>query len=85
MEKALAAGTDAEALLVKVVSLLGSGKDQGRAVLEALGWREVPVEGAAPVWRRSKEKPRRQKPEPRQPQVNPHSPFAGLAALIPVK
>ncbi len=83
LEKALAAGTDAETLLVKIVSLLGSSKDQGRAVLEALNWREVPVEGAAPVWRRSREKPRRQKQPVSKPL--PNSPFAGLAALISTK
>jgi ATP-dependent RNA helicase SUPV3L1/SUV3 len=82
LEKALAAGTDAQTLLVKIVSLLGSGKDQGRAVLEALGWREVPVDGAAPVWRRSREKPRKPKAEPRKPQINPNSPFASLASLV---
>jgi len=85
LEKALAAGTAAEALLVRLVSLLGSGKEQGRAVLEALGWRQMPVEGAEPVWRRAREKPRRQKPAPQRPRVDPNSPFAGLAALIPVK
>jgi ATP-dependent RNA helicase SUPV3L1/SUV3 len=82
LEKAPAAGTEAEALLVKLVSLLGSGKQEGRAVLDALGWRAVPVQGAAPVWRRS-EKPRRPKRAFSRPL--PDSPFAGLAALIPAK
>ncbi len=83
LEKALAAGTGAEALLVRLVSLLGSGKEEGRAVLDALGWREVPVEGAGPVWRRQKDKPR--KLVPAAPKPLPHSPFAGLAGLIPAK
>ena len=48
LEKALASGMDADALLVRIVSLLGSSKDEGRAVLEALDWRTVPVEGALP-------------------------------------
>jgi ATP-dependent RNA helicase SUPV3L1/SUV3 len=85
LEKSLSAGTDAESLLVKLVSLLGSSKDQGRALLEALGWRETPVEGAAPVWRRAREKPRRPKAEPRPAKVDPNSPFAGLAGLLAAK
>ena len=42
----------------KLVSLLGSGKDEARAVLAALGWRAVEVADAKPVWRRAKEKRR---------------------------
>jgi ATP-dependent RNA helicase SUPV3L1/SUV3 len=84
LEKALSAGTDAETLLTRLVSLLGSGKDEARAVLAALGWRTVEVAGALPVWRKSREKiPRPQKtraPKP-EPVFNPNSPFAGLAAL----
>ncbi|HEY0265751.1 MAG TPA: hypothetical protein VGC16_03310, partial [Rhizomicrobium sp.] len=84
LERALASGTDAEALLTRIVSLLGSGKDEARAVLTALGWRAVEVADAKPVWRRALEKPRRAqrtrsgRPEP---PPDPHSPFAGLAAL----
>jgi len=85
LETALSAGTDAETLLTKLVSLLGSGKEEARAVLIALGWRTVEVADAKPVWRRTKEKPRRQdraKPErKRETPVDPLSPFAGLAAL----
>ena len=81
LEQALANGADAEALLTKIVSLLGSSKDDARSVLEALGWRSVDVADAKPVWRRSKDKgPRRQKEKHPEP-PNPHSPFAGLAAL----
>jgi ATP-dependent RNA helicase SUPV3L1/SUV3 len=84
LEKALSSGTDAETLLTKLVSLLGSGKDEARDVLTALGWRTVDVAGAQPVWRKSREKaPRPQKaraPKP-EPVFNPSSPFAGLAAL----
>jgi len=85
LEKALAAGTGAEPLLTRIVSLLGSGKDEARAVLAALGWRTVEVTGAEPVWRRAKEKPRQPiEAKVRKPAtaLNPHSPFAGLAALI---
>jgi hypothetical protein len=84
LEKALSAGTDAETLLTKLVSLLGSGKEEARAVLAALGWRMVEVADAKPVWRRTKEKRRRPdpaKPRPREIPVDPLSPFAGLAAL----
>ena len=51
LEQALATGTDAETLLTKLVSLLGSGKEKARAVLAALGWRTVDVADAKPVWR----------------------------------
>jgi len=84
LEQALATGTDADTLLTKLVSLLGSGKDEARSVLTALGWRAVEVAGANPVWRRMKEKrePRRHdKPKKPEPPPDPNSPFAGLAVL----
>jgi ATP-dependent RNA helicase SUPV3L1/SUV3 len=84
LEQALSMGTDAETVLNKIVSLLGCGKEEARQVLAALGWRTVEVAGAQPVWRRSKEKPRRPDPAKSrnsEPPANPHSPFAGLAAL----
>jgi len=84
LEQALATGTDADTLLTKLVSLLGSGKDEARSVLMALGWRAVEVAGANPVWRRMKEKrePRRHdKPKKPEPPLDPNSPFAGLAVL----
>jgi ATP-dependent RNA helicase SUPV3L1/SUV3 len=82
LEQALASGADAESLLTRIVSLLGSSKEEARAVLTALGWREVEVAGAKPVWRRTKDKsPRRQKPKRTEAPPDPHSPFAGLAAL----
>jgi ATP-dependent RNA helicase SUPV3L1/SUV3 len=84
LEKSLSSGTDAETLLTRLVSLLGSSKDEAREVLAALGWRSVEVAGAQPVWRRAKEKPRRaDRAKPNKPVVppDPHSPFAGLAAL----
>jgi hypothetical protein len=68
----------------KIVSLLGCSKDEAHRVLAAMGWRSVDVTGAVPVWRRTKEKPRRADPaKPRAQEVpaNSHSPFAGLAAL----
>ena len=82
LEQALASGSDAETLLTRIVSLLGSSKEEARAVLAALGWREVDVAAAKPVWRRSKDKSRGARAEKRpEPPVNPNSPFAGLAAL----
>ena len=84
LEKALSSGTDADTLLTTIVSLLGASKDEARAVLDALGWREVAVADAKPVWRRTKENVRRpQKAKARKPEPppDPHSPFASLAAL----
>ena len=46
LEAALSSGTDAETLLTKLVSLLGASKDEARAVIAALGWREVAVADA---------------------------------------
>jgi len=82
LEQALASGGDAESLLTRIVSLLGSSKEEAREVLAALGWREVAVADAKPVWRRSKDKSRGARAEKRpETPVNPNSPFAGLAAL----
>jgi len=84
LEQALSAGTDAQTMLTRLVSLMGSGKDEARAVLAALDWREVEVAGAQPVWRRAGEKRRRADRGKAQKQVappDPNSPFAGLAAL----
>jgi ATP-dependent RNA helicase SUPV3L1/SUV3 len=84
LEQALSSGTDAETVLTKLVSLLGSSKEEARDVLVALGWREVAVAVAKPVWRRMKENPRRPdraKPRKPEPPPDPLSPFAGLAVL----
>jgi hypothetical protein len=82
LEQALSAGTDAQTVSTKLVSLLGSSKDEASQVLAALGWRMVAVAEAKPVWRRTKQKPRaRAEPRKSEPPPDPHSPFAGLAAL----
>jgi ATP-dependent RNA helicase SUPV3L1/SUV3 len=82
LEQALSAGTDAETVSTKLVSLLGSSKEEASQVLAALGWRMVAVADAKPVWRRSKEKTRRrEEPRKSEPPPDPNSPFAGLAAL----
>jgi ATP-dependent RNA helicase SUPV3L1/SUV3 len=91
LEKAAAAGTNAEALLPKLVSLIGSSNDEAKAVLAEIGWQIVDVadtgNGARHVWRKTP--PRRAPPlrrEKRAPafqvEIRPDSPFAGLAALI---
>ena len=84
LEKSLSSGTDAETLLTKLVSLLGTGKEEAREVLAALGWRAIDIAGAQPVWRRIRDKTRRaEKAKNRKPEPppDPRSPFAGLAAL----
>jgi ATP-dependent RNA helicase SUPV3L1/SUV3 len=80
LAKATLNGADAQALLPRLVSLLGSSNDEARAVLTALGWRLVEVADAPPVWRKAKEK--------RAPRAKPEkmsstsSPFAGLKELM---
>ncbi len=74
LEKAVAGGTGAEASLPRLVSLLGTGNDEGKAVLAALGWRSVAVTGAPAVWRKAREKRRKPRPEARRRD----SPFAAL-------
>lgn len=79
LDKATVSGADTGTLLPKLVSLLGTGNDEAREVLAALGWRQVGVKDAPPVWRKTKEKRRRRerlKPPPE------HSPFAGLKGLM---
>jgi len=78
LDKATVNGTAAATLLPKLVSLLGSSNEEGRLVLAAMGWRQVDVTDAFPVWRKVQEKRRPQKSKP--PPDN--SPFAGLKELI---
>jgi ATP-dependent RNA helicase SUPV3L1/SUV3 len=94
LEKGAAAGANAEVLLPKLVSLIGSSNDELKATLAQLGWHIVDVadtgNGVTQVWRKQAvktprpEKHRRDRREPSQPKivVNPNSPFAGLAALL---
>jgi len=82
LEQALSAGTDAQSVLTRIVSLLGCGNDEARQILAHLGWRTVEVADAKPVWRRAKENGRRAKPaKPHESEAPVNSPFAGLAAL----
>jgi hypothetical protein len=66
--------------LPKLVSLLGAGNDEAKAVLTALGWRLVEVTDAPSVWRKIAPKRRNRPPPEKQP--SPDSPFAGLRELI---
>ncbi len=80
LDKATISGADTNALLPKLMSLLGTGNDEAGAVLAALGWRLIEVADAPSVWRKAKEKrpphPRAETPPPKD------SPFAGLKELI---
>ncbi|MEI9993631.1 MAG: helicase-related protein [Rhizomicrobium sp.] len=97
LEKAAAAGVNAETLLPKLVSLIGSGNEELKAVLAEMGWQIVDVadtgNGVTHVWRKQMPRPpRAQKHRPREKrdhkpkefkvEIRPDSPFAGLAALI---
>ena len=84
LEKALASGSDAETLLTKLVSLLGSeqGGSAQRCWPRWAGARSRSPD-AKPVWRRCQGQSRAARAKTKQPEPppDPHSPFAGLAAL----
>ncbi len=80
LDKATASGLSAESSLPKLVSLLGAGNDEGKAVLAALGWRMVAVADAPSVWRKAREKRRPAASVPSLPRKD--SPFARLATLV---
>jgi ATP-dependent RNA helicase SUPV3L1/SUV3 len=92
LEKGAAGGANAEALLPRLVSLIGSSNDELKAVLAALGWHMIEVAdsatGVTSVWRKQRERSlrskhqRRDRRETPKVEVRPDSPFAGLAALI---
>ena len=79
LDKALASGADAEALLTRIVSFLGSGREEAQAVLAKLGWKQAEVKDSTPVYRKAPQK--RDKPARPAPPPDPNSPFAQLAAL----
>ena len=95
LEQAMRSGNTADALMPKLVSLLGCDHQTLERVLTELGWKRVAVgggEGAASVWRVNVQ-PRREKPAHRNP--NPanrreklareqyrDSPFAQLKTLL---
>ncbi|HVV64187.1 MAG TPA: helicase-related protein [Rhizomicrobium sp.] len=69
LEKGASSGAGADALLPKLVSLLGCGNEQLREILERLDWRSVEVADAAAgvraVWRRiPQRRRRRERPQP---------------------
>jgi ATP-dependent RNA helicase SUPV3L1/SUV3 len=87
LEKAAAEGTAADAVVPKLVSLLGSDNESLPGVLATLGWRVVEVSnsggGAQRVWRLERPRHHRHKRwGGTSPQVRPDSPFADLADLI---
>ena len=79
LEKSTLDGATAEALMPKLVSLLGCGNDELREILAELGWHAADVAGGHSVWRRSG---KREPPDKPQRPVRKDSPFAGLADLI---
>jgi len=92
LEQALMDGTTTEALMPKLVSLLGCGNDELPPVLNALGWQATEVADGKTVWRRAlppqpnrpehkRHGPKREKNGPKI-KVDPNSPFASLAELI---
>ena len=80
LDQATTSGLSAESSLPKLVSLLGAGNDEGKAVLAALGWRMVAVADAPSVWRKAREKRRPAASVPSLPRKD--SPFARLATLV---
>ena len=96
LEKAAVEGTDAETMMPKLVSLIGSSNEELLAILHSLGWWETEVTGGMKVFRRHIEPPpavqrkTKGKRKPAEPpktkpfrvRINPDSPFAGLAALL---
>jgi ATP-dependent RNA helicase SUPV3L1/SUV3 len=79
LDKATTSGLSAPDSLPKLVSLLGAGNDEGKAVLAALGWHMVAVADAPSVWRKAREKRR---PAALAPPPPKDSPFARLASLV---
>jgi len=86
LEKGAAAGTAADELLTKLVSLLGCDRESLDRVLTALGWQKVTVEGETPVavLRRRPLPPRKHRHHrPQKPSApRADSPFAELAVLV---
>ena len=80
LDQAAREGADAQGLLPKLVSLMGTGNDEAKLVLQDLGWRLVEVAGALPVWRRPRQK--HAKSRRVEESSHDHSPFAGLKDLL---
>jgi ATP-dependent RNA helicase SUPV3L1/SUV3 len=95
LEKGAASGANAETLLPKLVSLIGSSNDELKTVLTEMGWQIVDVadtgNGVTHVWRKAPPtrapRPQKQQRSQRAPkefkvEIRPDSPFAGLAVLV---
>jgi ATP-dependent RNA helicase SUPV3L1/SUV3 len=89
LEKGTASGATADVLMPKLVSLLGCGNDELKAILSALGWRVMEVAdagaGAHTVWRRAPARPRqpkREKPVERKAKPSPAAPSAASLAEL---
>ncbi|HEY4942535.1 MAG TPA: helicase-related protein [Rhizomicrobium sp.] len=94
LEKGAASGANAETLLPKLVSLIGSSNEELKTVLTEMGWEIIDVadtgNGVTHVWRKQAlraARPQRHHREKREPkefkvEIRPDSPFAGLAALV---
>jgi ATP-dependent RNA helicase SUPV3L1/SUV3 len=89
LEKGVGEAVTADAMIPRLVSLLGCDRTTLEAVLVQLGWRIVEVAGtpATTAWRHKSARhsqPKRgskSKPQRRGLVVDPNSPFAGLARL----
>jgi ATP-dependent RNA helicase SUPV3L1/SUV3 len=89
LDVAMRSGATADALLPQLLSLLGTNAGELDLILSALGWQQVAVgegETRPAVWRRRAERTARTKSNrrPKAEAPRPHSPFAGLATLIPL-
>ena len=89
LEKGAASGATADVLMPKLVSLLGCGNDEMKAILSALGWRVMEVAdagaGVRTVWRRAparQRQPKREKPAERKAKPSPATPSAASLAEL---
>jgi len=90
LEKGVVEAITADAMIPRLVSLLGCDRTTLEAVLAQLGWKIVEVAGAEPattVWRHKSsrhtqtKRGSKTKLQRRGPAADPNSPFAGLARL----
>jgi ATP-dependent RNA helicase SUPV3L1/SUV3 len=84
LEKGGASGATADVLMPKLVSLLGCGNDELRAILDALGWRVIEVadggSGVRSVWRRAPARHRTERRE-KKPEIKARPTADALADL----
>jgi ATP-dependent RNA helicase SUPV3L1/SUV3 len=85
LETAVHSGARSESVLVQLVSLVGSSAAVLESILARMGWNRLAVgaDEASHVWRRQTMSAERQAGKPgKQAKKRPHSPFAGLSALM---